>query len=61
MRIKQVIKLLTNEAFLGCAVLGCLGALATIYGHIELAGVAVGGVAAMLRGKEGEKEEGNDT
>ncbi len=56
---KRTIKLLTNESFLGVISLTILGGVGIYCGHIEIAGVAVGGIAAMLRGAQGEKDEEN--
>jgi len=54
--MKAIKNLLTNEAFLGTVALTILGSLALIFNHIEIAGVAIGGIAAMLRGAKGETE-----
>lgn len=48
-------KLFTNEAFLGVLSLTILGCFAIYHSNVELAGVAIGGIAALLRGEKGEK------
>ncbi len=53
--MSKLVKLLTNEAFIGTVALTVLGGLALYYGRSEMAGVAVGGIAAMLRGSKGEE------
>lgn len=53
----KLLKLLTNESFLGVLSLSVLGGIALYKGHSEMAGIALGGIAAMLRGKEGEKND----
>ena len=53
---KRLVKLLTNESFIGTSALTVLGIVALVYGHIEIAGVAIGGIAAMLRGAVGQDE-----
>lgn len=55
--MSKLVKLLTNESFLGTLALGVLGGFAIYKGQPEMAGIALGGIAAMLRGKEGEKDD----
>lgn len=58
--MSKLLKLLTNESFLGTFALSILGGIALYQGHSEMAGIALGGIAAMLRGKEGEKHDQKD-
>lgn len=53
----KLIKLFTNESFLGVTALTLLGCLAIWKNHLEIAGVAIGGIAAMLRGALGESND----
>lgn len=45
---------LKDDVFVGIAALTLLGGLAIYYGEMEIAGVAVGGIAGMLKRKGGE-------
>lgn len=55
--MSKLVKLLTNESFLGTMALGIIGGIAVFKGQPEMAGIALGGIAAMLRGKEGERDD----
>lgn len=48
--------LLSDESFLGVSSLMILGILCIIYDQTELGGVAVGGIAALLRGQKSQGE-----
>ena len=48
------VRLLTNESTIGTFALLVIAGLALWFDAKEIAGVAVGGIAAMLRNKEGQ-------
>lgn len=50
-------KILTNESTLGTVALTIIGTIATVMGAYEIAGVAVGGIAGMLKGIKGDDDE----
>jgi len=45
---------LKDDVFVGITALTLLGGLSIYYGQMEIAGVAVGGIAGMLKRKGGE-------
>jgi len=54
---KRWVTILTNESFLGTFSLTILGCFALYNNMNEIAGIALGGIAAMLRGKEGQDDK----
>lgn len=53
--MKNLMKLLTNESFLGVISLTIIGSLSVWKGNLEITTGCVAGVAALLRGQKGEK------